>query len=144
MHHNPQDRTLHILSTVNVWNEYHLSVQDLLYSKALSRNTNITIHKITVLLYGCEHLCLTLKHEYRLNERDFRRVKSTGMSRWVARQSMNSLPRTAWLWIRRHYNSLKCQKLHVQQPGTTSSDDLNHQQHDCKNLSLIGRFQTLR
>jgi hypothetical protein len=47
---------------------YH-SVQDLLSSSLLSKNTNIKIHRTVILpivLYGCETWSLTLREEHRL------------------------------------------------------------------------------
>jgi hypothetical protein len=44
-------------------------VQDLLSSSLLSKNTNIKIYRIVILLvvlYGCETWCVTLREEHRL------------------------------------------------------------------------------
>jgi hypothetical protein len=47
------------------------SLQNFLYSRLLSKNVRISVHKttiLTVVLYGCETWCLTLREELSLIE----------------------------------------------------------------------------
>jgi hypothetical protein len=58
-----------IESRLNSGNICYHSVQDLLSSSLLSKNTKIKIHRIIILLvvlYGCETWTLTLREEHRL------------------------------------------------------------------------------
>jgi hypothetical protein len=58
-----------IKSRLNSGNACYLSVQDLLSSSLLSKNTKIKIYRTIVLpvvLYGCETWSLTLREEHRL------------------------------------------------------------------------------
>jgi hypothetical protein len=54
---------------LNSGNACYHSVQNLLFSRLLSKNVNITIYKtiiLPVVLYGCETWSLTLKEEHRM------------------------------------------------------------------------------
>jgi hypothetical protein len=56
-------------------NAYCHSVQNLLSSRLLSRNSNISIHKIIILpsvVYGSEFWSLTLREKHRLREHENR------------------------------------------------------------------------
>jgi hypothetical protein len=59
-----------IRSRLNSGNACYHAVQNLLFSRLLSRNVKIKIYKTTILpvvLYGCETLPLTLREEHRLS-----------------------------------------------------------------------------
>jgi hypothetical protein len=61
-----------IKSRLKSWNACYHSVQDLLSSSLLSKNTKIKIYRyiyiyiLPVVLYGCETWSLTLREEHRL------------------------------------------------------------------------------
>jgi hypothetical protein len=69
---------------VNSGNACYNSVQNLLYSRLLSRNIKIRIYKIIiwpVFLYGCETLSLTLREEHRVRVFENRVLRIFGPKR---------------------------------------------------------------
>jgi hypothetical protein len=65
---NQNDTHDEIISTLNSGNACYYSVQNLFSSHLISRNLNIKIYKIVILLvvvYGCETWSLTLREEQR-------------------------------------------------------------------------------
>jgi hypothetical protein len=58
-----------VKSRLKLWNACYYSVQNLLFSRLLSKNLKIRIYRtiiLPVVLYGCETWSLTLKEERRL------------------------------------------------------------------------------
>jgi hypothetical protein len=69
---------------MNSGNDCYHSVQNLLFSRLLSKNTRIRINKtkiLPVVLYGCETWSLTLREEHRLRMSENRVLRISGPSR---------------------------------------------------------------